>query len=113
MENEDNKNKDTAGEEKQPASQDSEHQSGGLALLAQVTTIAWNLVLPIVGGVLLGSFLDKRTGDQLTWTISLLALGVMVSFGNLYNLYMEHKKQQSKNQEIKTNDEVKDVSEDK
>lgn len=113
MDNETNKIKDAAGEGKLPDPQDTKHQSGGLALLAQVTTLAWNLVIPIVGGVLLGSFLDKRAGDQLTWTISLLALGIMVSFGNLYNLYMDHKKQQIKNQKTQAINEVKDVSEKK
>jgi F0F1-type ATP synthase assembly protein I len=111
MDNDYNKGKDPAGIGKYPDSQDTEHQTSGLALLAQVTTLSWNLVVPIVGGVLLGSFLDKRAGDQLTWTISLLALGIMVSFGNLYNLYMDHKKQQINNQETRAINEVKDVSE--
>jgi F0F1-type ATP synthase assembly protein I len=61
-----------------------------VSLLAQVSTLAWNLVIPIVGGVLLGSYLDNRYGNSITWTLSLLVLGVMIAFSNLYNLYMEH-----------------------
>ncbi len=75
--------------------------SGGLSLLAQVTTLAWNLVLPIVGGVILGHFIDTRTQTHNTWTLSLLVLGIMVAFSNLYNIYMEHgrqKKTQEKEQ---------------
>lgn len=64
--------------------------STGLNLLAEVSTLAWNLVLPIVGGVLLGEYLDNRTGSDFQWTISLLALGVLIAFGNLYNLYIQH-----------------------
>ncbi|MDY6873957.1 MAG: AtpZ/AtpI family protein [Chloroflexota bacterium] len=62
----------------------------GIHLLAQVSTIAWNLAVPIVGGVILGDFIDNRIQSGSTWTISLLALGVMVAFTNLYSLYIEH-----------------------
>lgn len=64
--------------------------NGGLSLLASVTTIAWNLAVPIVGGVILGHYIDNRTQSGITWALSLLALGVMVAFANLYNLYIEH-----------------------
>lgn len=60
------------------------------SLLAQVSTLAWNLVIPIVGGVLLGSYLDNRYDKGVTWTLSLLVLGVLIAFSNLYNLYLEH-----------------------
>lgn len=60
------------------------------SLLAQVSVLAWNLVIPIVGGVLLGSYLDNRFDNGVTWTLSLLVLGVLIAFSNLYNLYLEH-----------------------
>jgi len=63
--------------------------ASGMGLLARVSTLAWNLVIPIVGGVLLGYYLDQRSGDSLTWTLSLLVLGVIIAFSNLYNLYIE------------------------
>lgn len=59
-------------------------------MLAEATTLVWNLVLPIVGGALLGRYLDDRLGRDYAWTLSLLALGVLVAFGNLYTLYVEH-----------------------
>ncbi|MBN1876090.1 MAG: AtpZ/AtpI family protein [Anaerolineae bacterium] len=59
-------------------------------LLAEATTLAWNLAFPIVGGVLLGRYLDDRLGQDYTWTLSLLVLGVLVAFSNLYTLYVEH-----------------------
>jgi F0F1-type ATP synthase assembly protein I len=68
----------------------SHKKSTGLDLLAQVSTLSWNLVLPIVGGVLLGAYLDKRADGDLMWTLSLLVLGVLISLSNLYNLYIEH-----------------------
>ena len=68
---------------------------GGASLLARVTTLAWNLVLPIIGGVLLGTYLDQRAcGDGLTWTLSLLVLGILIAFSNLYNLYIEQGREQ-------------------
>lgn len=64
--------------------------SESASLLAQVTTLAWNLVIPIVGGVMLGAYIDERYSSGNTWTLSLLVLGVIIAFSNLYNLYVEH-----------------------
>lgn len=66
----------------------------GLGLLAQVTNLAWDLVIPIVGGVLLGHYIDTRRGDGITWTLSLLTLGLLVAFINLYELHNEQKHHQ-------------------
>jgi len=89
----------------------SRSKSNGLNLLAEVSTLSWNLVLPIVGGALLGSYLDKRTGNNIQWTLSLLVLGVIISFGNLYNLYMEHGHQPKSKQHEGPGDEVTDDQE--
>ena len=75
--------------------------AGGLGLLAQVSTLSWNLVLPIVGGVLLGYYLDQRSGNGLTWTLSLLVLGVMIAFSNLYNLYIEQGREHLSDENMK------------
>jgi hypothetical protein len=85
---------------------DTGEKSNGLRLLAQVTTLSWNLVFPIVGGVLLGEYIDRRTGSNLTWTLSLMTLGIMVAFGNLYNLYMEHGKKKKKSETEEPDNEV-------
>ena len=70
-----------------------ETKHGGFVHLAvQATTLGWNLVIPIVGGVLLGRYLDELFDKELTWTLSLLVLGVIVSFNNLYAMYIEHGK---------------------
>jgi len=113
MGNNEKKDNDQSDEREQPTAHDSIHRNSGLSLLADVTTLSWNLVLPIVGGVLLGSYLDKRTGNQLTWTMSLLVLGVMVAFGNLYNLYREHGRNQTKNENKLSGNEEIDVEEEK
>ena len=75
--------------------------SSSMGLLAQVTTLSWNLVIPIVGGVLLGYYLDGKSGDGYRWTLSLLVLGVIIAFSNLYNLYIEHgQKQPDRNKKV-------------
>jgi F0F1-type ATP synthase assembly protein I len=63
---------------------------GFLQLVVQATTLGWNLVVPIVGGVLLGRYLDDLLGQDFTWTVSLLLVGVLVAFNNLYAIYVEH-----------------------
>jgi len=75
---------------------DQDRSSNFFELLGHVSTLAWNLVIPIVGGVLLGYYLDSRTDGELTWTLSLLVLGVLIAFSNLYNLYIEHGRQNPK-----------------
>ncbi|HUV88295.1 MAG TPA: AtpZ/AtpI family protein [Anaerolineae bacterium] len=59
-------------------------------LVGRVTMLGWDLVVPIVGGVLLGRYLDDRFDKEFTWTLSLLAMGVVVAFYNLYTMYVEH-----------------------
>jgi len=59
-------------------------------LAAQATMVGWNLVVPIVGGVLLGRYLDDLFGKEFTWTLTLLLIGVAVAFNNLYAMYVEH-----------------------
>lgn len=77
----------------------------GMNLLAQVSTLSWNLVIPIVGGVLLGHFIDKRNESGATWTLSLLVLGILISFSNLYNIYIEHSRQAKENDDKENADE--------
>ncbi len=59
-------------------------------LVAQATQLGWNLVVPIVGGVLLGRYLDDLFNEEFTWTLTLLLMGVAVAFNNLYAMYIEH-----------------------
>jgi predicted F0F1-ATPase subunit len=59
-------------------------------LVAIMSSLGWSLVVPIVGGALLGSYLDRITGHGYVWTIGLLFAGVAMSLYNLYHiLYKE------------------------
>lgn len=57
-------------------------------LLAQTVylgTLGLMLALPIVGGAYLGSWLDDRLkGYSVSWTISLILIGVFVGAVNVY-----------------------------
>jgi F0F1-type ATP synthase assembly protein I len=88
-----------------------EENTGGLSLLAQVTSLAWNLVLPIVGGVILGHYIDTKTQTHNTWTLSLLALGIMVAFSNLYSIYIEHGRQKKAAKKEQRNNSDKETHE--
>ena len=55
-----------------------------------MSSLGWSLVVPIVGGALVGHYLDRITGHEFTWTIGLLFGGVATSLYNLYHiLYKE------------------------
>ena len=62
-------------------------------LAATMSSLGWSLVVPIVGGALLGSYLDRVTGEEFAWTVGLLFAGVSASLYNLYHiLYKETRK---------------------
>ena len=55
-----------------------------------MSSLGWSLVVPIVGGALLGNYLDRLFGQEFMWTIGLLFGGVAISLYNLYHiLYKE------------------------
>ena len=54
--------------------------------VARATSIAWNIVTPIVGGALLGRYIDDRVGEEYMWTITLLIGGTFIAFYNLYQM---------------------------
>jgi ATP synthase protein I len=59
-------------------------------LAATMSSLSWSLVVPIVGGAFLGSYLDGLTGQGCAWTVGLLFAGVTVALYNLYHiLYKE------------------------
>ena len=66
-----------------------------------VLSIGWDLALPIVGGVLLGHFLDQWLGTGYTFTLGLLVLGVMIGYFNLSRLIHRLNQQDQKRKELK------------
>jgi len=54
--------------------------------MAVATSLAWNVVVPIVGGAMLGRYIDDRVGEEYMWTITLLFGGTFIAFFNLYQM---------------------------
>jgi len=48
-----------------------------------LTTLGWDLAVPIFGGVLLGHQLDRRLGTGYGLTLGLLAMGIFTGFYNV------------------------------
>lgn len=93
------------GVESKGPERQAQNVTGGMGLLAEVSTLAWNLVIPIVGGVMLGHYLDNRNNSGVTWSLSLLVLGVIIAFSNLYNLYIEQGQKKIEKKQITNEDE--------
>jgi F0F1-type ATP synthase assembly protein I len=101
----DNPGNSKKGVENKSPEKQTQKVTGGMSLLAEVSTLAWNLVIPIVGGVMLGHYLDNRNDSGVTWSLSLLVLGVIISFTNLYNLYIEQGQKKLDKKQITNEDE--------
>lgn len=62
----------------------------------RATTIGWEIAIPIVGGPLLGFFLDRQFGTSPRWTLILLGVGVLSAIAAVvryvrYELYVMNK----------------------
>lgn len=49
-----------------------------------LTSLGWELALPIFGGALLGSQIDRLTGSNYFFTLVLLFLGVLAGYYRLF-----------------------------
>lgn len=53
--------------------------------------LGFSIVIPIVGGVLLGAYLDKKFNWEPRLTLSFLFLGVIIAFMNIIYILRENK----------------------
>lgn len=62
---------------------------------ANVLSISgWVFVIPVVGGAYLGRYLDKKLhGEGVSWTITLLMLGIVVGIYNVWYLFVRKHQQ--------------------
>jgi ATP synthase protein I len=74
---------------------------------ATLTTLGWDLAVPIFGGVLLGYFLDRRLETGYVFTLSLLFLGIFVGFYNVirFILRLEAKERRMARQDEEAREE--------
>jgi len=70
-----------------------------------VLSIGWDLAIPIVGGAVLGHFLDTWLGISYTFTLGLLVLGVMIAYFNLSRLIHRLNKEDQERSQKKSEEE--------
>lgn len=62
----------------------------------RATTIGWEIAIPIVGGAVLGFFIDRQLSTTPRWTLVLLGVGVLAAVAAViryvrYELYVMNK----------------------
>lgn len=77
----------------EPERDDRKERSKFWQLAMTMASLGWSLVLPIVGGALLGHYLDQLTDQGVKWTVGLLFLGVGLAFYNLYYILFRQSNQ--------------------
>jgi predicted F0F1-ATPase subunit len=100
-------------EEKSPdASQDSQPEPSEVEKITRrgrmfsardlrATTIGWEIAIPIVGGPLLGFFLDRQYDTSPRWTLILLGVGILSAVAAViryvkYEFYVMNKEENEK-----------------
>lgn len=98
-----------AEQESPDASQDSQPEASTVEKITRrgrmfsardlrATTIGWEIAIPIVGGPLLGFFLDRQSGTSPRWTLILLGVGVLSAVAAViryvkYEFYLMNKEE--------------------
>ncbi|SDY67356.1 Putative F0F1-ATPase subunit Ca2+/Mg2+ transporter [Proteiniborus ethanoligenes] len=54
--------------------------------LALVSQIGISMLVPILGGILLGNFIDKKLGTGVIFLLTFCVLGIISSFVTLFNI---------------------------
>ncbi len=90
----------TAGQESQPEPLNEQKPIRRRRMFSardlRATTIGWEIAIPIVGGPLLGFFIDRQSGTSPRWTLILLGVGVLSAIAAVvryvrYELYVMNK----------------------
>lgn len=61
--------------------------------LGMVGLIGWSIVIPTVLGALLGIWIDKRHGGTISWTLTLLLVGLTLGCLNAWRWVAEENKE--------------------
>lgn len=60
--------------------------------LALVTQIGISMLVPILGGILLGNFIDKKLGTGVVFLLIFSVLGIISAFVTLFNIAVRRNK---------------------
>ncbi len=64
--------------------------------LVFLTQIGISMVVPILGGLLIGKFIDEKVGTTSIFMLSFIVLGVVVAFMNVYKMVMRDYRKKDK-----------------
>jgi len=64
--------------------------------LVFLTQIGISMVVPILGGLLIGKFIDEKVGTNSIFMLSFIVLGVVVAFMNVYKMVMKDYRKKDK-----------------
>jgi ATP synthase protein I len=71
---------------------EAEKQKGRLWHYASVIGIAgWLFAIPVVAGAYLGRYLDKKLEVSISWTITLIIIGMAIGAYNVWYFYFREK----------------------
>lgn len=72
-----------------------------------LTSLGWEIALPIFGGVILGHYLDRLLNTTYMFTLSLLGLGIFIGYYNIYKrIEVEMLKKKLSDQQKKKDDQT-------
>jgi ATP synthase protein I len=57
--------------------------------VSRVTVAGWLFVIPVVAGAYLGRYLDKKFITDISWTITLIIIGIAVGIYNVWHFIHE------------------------
>ncbi len=61
-----------------------QRQTNFFLILALASELGFSIALPIVGGIIIGSFFDSKLRTQPAFTLVLLVVGVMIGMYNFF-----------------------------
>ena len=64
--------------------------------LVFLTQIGISMLVPILGGLLIGKFIDEKVGTSSIFMLTFIVLGVVVAFMNVYKMVMRDYRKKDK-----------------
>ena len=80
-------------EEKKPVLEDKKGKQRLYESISLATDLGFIISVPLVGGALLGSFLDNKFNTSPKFTLSLIFLGVIIALFNIYKFTQKNIKE--------------------
>lgn len=77
-----------------------EERTRFFSVVTTSTQLGFSVALPIAGGALLGTYLDKLLGMSPRMTLSLIFIGAILGATNIYFLFADSEKEEKKKKKV-------------